>query len=401
MSQKQKTPLQLSLLFTLLAWSSAFYALWHQISLTSGTATETAFCNINSYVNCDAVALSPYANLFGLPLASLAMAFFACLFVLLAQLYFAYVDRNTDEVQKLAPLSFWMVIAALPVTTAYAVISLFLIKSLCISCLSIYLLHVLLLWSTWKFKKSQAITGKKLKFALPLSGGAMAAFAIIAGLNLLAPKFLNSSMASKQNQYDKSTLALYIARHLGNPQQNFDLSKAPTVGTESAPVTVVVFSDFQCPYCKLASSVVPTVARSYGDKVRIVYKDFPLSSECNAEMTHTGHPYACSAAKVARCVAQNLGNEAYQKASRALYDKQESLGVDTIKAIGKNAGLSDTQITECLTNLNIHEAIAADVREGAAAKVESTPSIFVNGRRLDSAVNPQILRMAIDHYLNR
>jgi len=394
-------PIQLAIVFALLAWAASFYALWHQTSLTTGAAAETAFCNINAYISCDTVALSPYATLLGMPLAAFAMAFYAVFLIVAVLLYFAETDKKGDEVKHRAK---WLVIlslAGLPAILYYAVVSLFVLKALCLSCTAIYVLHTAILVLSLKALKNAKRyepTGTLPLFSF--GSGTLITAAILVGLNLLAPKVIANSL-SQGPQIAESTLSLYVAQHLNNPQHTFSTDKSPSSGSAQAPITIVTFSDYQCPYCKLASTVIPAVTRAYGDKVRIVYKDYPLSSECNPSMTNSGHPYACQAAKVAKCALQNLGNEAYLTLSKSLYANQEKLGTDTIKSLAVQAGLSDAQITECLNSLPIHEAIVADVREGNAAGVEATPSIYVNGRRLESAVNPQILRMAIDHYLKR
>jgi protein-disulfide isomerase/uncharacterized membrane protein len=401
MSQKQKTPLQLAMLFSLLAWASAFYALWHQVSLTSGAMADSAFCNINSYISCDTVALSPYSMLFGVPLAAFAMAFYSVFLVLSVLVYFAEVDKRGDRVKNLASWLFIMSLAGLPVTLYYAVISIAVLKTLCLSCFAIYALHIILVVLSYKIKKnSRRFEPTNTLPVFSFSKGMIITFAVIAGVNLLSPKIVANSLRSGP-QMDTSTLSLYVAQHLNNPQFTFSDDGAAVSGPKDAPITIVTFSDYQCPYCKLAANVIPAVTRAYGDKVRIIYKDYPLSSECNPRMTHAGHPHSCQTAKLTRCALKNLGIEAYLKLSKSIYAKQERLGTDTIKALAVNAGLSDAQVSDCLTNLAIHEAIIADVNEGSAAGVEATPSIYVNGRRLESAVNPQILRMAIDHYLKR
>lgn len=401
MSQKQKAPVQLAILFSLIAWASAFYALWHQISLTSGAASESAFCNINAYINCDTVALSSYSMLLGFPLAALAMAFYSIFFIIAVMTYFAEVDKNGERVKNLADWLFVLALGGLPVTVYYAIVSVAVLESLCISCMMIYLVHMVLIILTYKIKKNARWLEPLSRMPFfSFSSGLLFLFAAVIGLNLLAPKVIASSMGNGP-QMDESTLSLYVAQHLNNPKHTFSAENAAVVGLETAPVTIVAFSDYQCPYCKLASNVIPAVTRAYGDRVRVIYKDYPLSSECNPGMTHAGHPYACQAAKLTKCALQTSGIDAYKKLSKSIFDHQEKLGTDRIKALALDSGLTESQISGCLTSLAIHDAIVADVAEGTAAGVDSTPSIYVNGRKLESAVNPQILRLTINHYLDK
>lgn len=395
MSNTEKKPVQLAILFSLIAWASGFYSLWHQLSLFTGTSEDAAFCNINNYINCDAVALSPYSTLLGLPLASLAMAFFASLVILFLLIYFAILDRNQKGSDNLISLTFWLSLLSLPVSLTYALISLLVIKSLCISCLVIYVMHISILACTFKLKKTSSSAFPSLRALTPSTAVAVL---VVAGLNLLSPKFVETSL-SGGNKIDNATASLYLARHLSNPQFSFSEANAAVTGSPDAKVVIVSFSDYQCPYCKIASNIIPTIARAYGSGVRLVYKDFPLNSACNPSMSGSGHPYACAAAKLAKCSLKNLGIDGYLKTSKQLYNSQATLGSDSISSIGKNVGLSDQQIESCSSSLEIHDEIVANTKEASAAKVESTPSIFINGRRLDAATNPQILRLTIEHYL--
>ena len=75
----------------------------------------------------------------------------------------------------------------------------------------------------------------------------------------------------------------------------------PSIGPKNAPVTIVEFSDFQCPFCRLGAFTMNTIQNRYPDKVRLVFRNFPLNSACNPSLDHVVHEFACDTAKAAVC----------------------------------------------------------------------------------------------------
>ncbi len=143
-------------------------------------------------------------------------------------------------------------------------------------------------------------------------------------------------------------------------------------GGAKAPVTIVEFSDYQCPFCKRAEDVVDQVMKTYGDKVRVVFRDFPL------EM----HPQARPAAEAANCAhAQGKFWEYHAK----LFANQTALGDDQLKAYAKDLGLDTAKFDKCLADKPFKAAIDKDVADGAKVGVSGTPAFFVNGRMLSGA----------------
>jgi len=163
---------------------------------------------------------------------------------------------------------------------------------------------------------------------------------------------------------------------------------APAKGPASAPVTIVEFSDFQCPYC---SRVVPTIDQAlatYGDQVRLVYRQFPLNI----------HPNAQKAAEASLC-ANEQGK--FWELHDAMFADQRALAVDQLKAKATGLGLDSAAFDSCLDSGKFAAKVAADVAAGAANGVNGTPAMFVNGRFLNGAVPFETLARLIDDELTR
>lgn len=141
-------------------------------------------------------------------------------------------------------------------------------------------------------------------------------------------------------------------------------------GPADAPVTVVEFSDFQCPACKSVAPVIDRLREAYPEQVRVVFRHFPLRSI---------HPQAQLAAEAATC-AREQREEAFWTMHDALFAGQSALGRDDLVARAGSLGLDEDTFVACLDGGSARAAVDTDVREGEQAGVNSTPSIFVNGR---------------------
>ena len=147
---------------------------------------------------------------------------------------------------------------------------------------------------------------------------------------------------------------------------------APSLGSRTAPITIVEFSDFQCPYCQKSAAVLKELRRLYGETLRVVYRDFPGPN----------HPFAQEAAEAAQCAGdQGLFWEYHDK----LFDRQTG-GTDWNHAeIARELGLQSDEFSTCLTTGRHREEVHKDLRDGLALGLTSTPTFFINGRPLVGA----------------
>jgi len=143
-------------------------------------------------------------------------------------------------------------------------------------------------------------------------------------------------------------------------------------GGVKAPVTIIEFSDYQCPFCKRAEDSVNKVMTTYGDKVRLVFRDYPLPM----------HSMARPASEAAACAnAQGKFWEYHAK----LFDNQTALQDDKLKQYAKDVGLDSAKFDECLAKKPHKEAIDKDIADGNKVGVNGTPAFFINGRMISGA----------------
>jgi len=172
------------------------------------------------------------------------------------------------------------------------------------------------------------------------------------------------------------------------------LEHQPERGPKDAKVTIVEYSDFQCPFCsRVYTTLENDVLKNYGDKVRFVFKNFPLSSI---------HPWAEDGAVASECAFQQ-GNDKFWAMYNGLFSKQSEINKDNLKdkssEIAKDAGMDVAKYQECFDGKKTLDDVKADTSEANALGVNSTPTFFINGRRLSGAQTPESFKQMIDQEL--
>lgn len=166
----------------------------------------------------------------------------------------------------------------------------------------------------------------------------------------------------------------------------------PSKGPDSARVTVVEFSDFECPHCREVHNVLQSVAAHY-PQVRIVFKDFPITEL---------HPWAQTAAIGARCAFQQ-SPAAFWKVHDLIFNNQDVISAanvwDQVTGFASQAGLDTDAFKACLSSPEAKQAVEANHADGVALNVNSTPTLFVNGRLLVGA-DLSTVEQFIDFELN-
>jgi len=166
----------------------------------------------------------------------------------------------------------------------------------------------------------------------------------------------------------------------------FKADPAMTRGPATAPVTVVEWSDYECPFCRRAQEVLQRLQGEFPDTVRFVFKDFPLRS----------HPNALPAALAARCAG---AQGRYWEYHDLLFVAQPDLSRDHLIAYARRLGLDAPAFTECLDTARFRDAVLADQREGREAGVRATPTFFINQRKIEGTLPLDDFRNAIKQAL--
>ena len=159
-------------------------------------------------------------------------------------------------------------------------------------------------------------------------------------------------------------------------------------GGSSAPVTIVEFSDYECPYCSRAENVVDQVMKKYGEKVRLVYRDYPLSFHKNAE----------TAAMGSEC-AEEQGK--FWEMHKAMFGNQQKLAATDLVETAGTIGLDKDKFKTCLDSGKFRPEVQKDFQDGQKAGVTGTPTFFINGVMIVGARDVASFSDIIDRELAR
>jgi protein-disulfide isomerase len=181
---------------------------------------------------------------------------------------------------------------------------------------------------------------------------------------------------------DRAKLRAAASRILGDPVA-IPIQGAPSKGPAAARITLVEFSDFECPYCSAASVKVEAVLKSYPNDIRLVYKQFPLPS----------HPHAKMAAAAA-LAAQAQGK--FWPMHDKLFAHHASLSPETISAIASEIGLDMARFRADMNSAPIRQTIDQDVADGDKLIVDSTPTFFINGKKYNGTLEMVVLKPILD-----
>ncbi len=165
-------------------------------------------------------------------------------------------------------------------------------------------------------------------------------------------------------------------------------AKGPSKGAATAKVTIVEFSDFQCPFCSKAEPSVDEVMKTYSDKVKVVFRHFPLDF----------HDKAFKAAEAAAC-AEDQGK--FWEFHKTLFANQGALAIEDLKTHAKTLGLDTAKFNECLDGGKMKTKVDADMAAAKAVGVNGTPAFFINGVMLSGAQPFEKFKEVIDAELAR
>jgi protein-disulfide isomerase len=228
--------------------------------------------------------------------------------------------------------------------------------------------------------------------------------ASIAGYDKIVVTFTGGGRSSNNDfliSKDRKTLAhletIDISQDL---MSKIDVKGRPVRGNAASKVTIINFDDFQCPFCsRMHATLFPNLFKAYGDRVKVIYKDYPLIEI---------HPWAMHAAIDGNCLAEQ-SNEAYWQYADYVHGNQKQVaGGNRAEAFlnldkaaqeqGAKYQLDQPKLAACMQKQD-ESAVRASMAEGDKLGVDSTPTLFVNGERLSGAIPEEEMRKIIDRAL--
>jgi protein-disulfide isomerase/uncharacterized membrane protein len=378
----------------------AVYLTNHYYELHSGfsSLTQNAVCEISATMSCNQVAMSSYSSLFGYPISLLASGglFATALLILWGTL------RKRPAYLGFALLgSGFMTVSGL----VYFGIMVGIIKTLCLFCLLLDACNIALTLGLWiylakttelrPFFKSLLQVPTFIKATLLGLGGFASCFYLL--LYGLEPNFFPKEQTATQKIVDE-ILAQPLIEVPIRPEH-------PQFGPTSAPITIVEFSDFQCPFCRVTAGQLANIKKKYQDQIRLVFKYFPLNEACNSLIKGAAHYAACEAARLAICMNQQ---GLFEPTYNALFENQETFPqtnfvAEFMPTLQKNIPTPvDLVLTKtCASSPETNRILLSDVQDGIDLKINGLPTALVNGYKTVGILRFEVWDLLIETLLKR
>jgi len=354
---------------------------WVHHQTTSSGGGYTSFCNVSTSINCDSVVTSRYGTLLHVPVSVWAIGFYVVLFALALRAAGAPSesrDRARADVLALA-------VAGTLFSAYLAVISAFVLKTLCLLCAGLYVVSVTALLTAFVQASplAEAMSRLRGRWAAVRSRPAISA-GVVGGIIavLLLSGWIGAQTRLTRDQVFRSN-PQFFDWYTSQPVIDTPIAGGHSQGPEKAPIQLIEFSDFECPHCAQAYVALKDLLSRYQSQVRFTHHYFPLSSDCNETISQKGHEHACHAAIAADCAGKQ---DKFSPYVNLLFANQDNLDDKSLVGYAKQVGLDTSAFEKCMASPEAAEQVSNDVKEGIKAGVRSTPTFFINNRKIEGNI---------------
>ena len=337
-----------------------------------------SFCSVSNLIDCDGVAKTNYSLFLGIPLAIWGVILYTVL------LFLTYVDKINEKLNLVIlkvfknPKSYIATLGLFSFccSMVLACISIFEIKKICILCFVTYFIDLIIAFCA----KSKGFFIEDIKnTAIDFFEGAkkyFILFLIVCATGIGFLYYMSTSLVMSPNLRDMKSF-----KEFQDLKTNIYAIKGNTLGNPDGEIVIYIYSDFMCPFCKIANTMMHKLAKEEKDVV-VYHINFPLDSECNPALKQSMHPGACLLATYA-LAAERQG--AYWDMASAIYDKlpmteEEILNLADIVNINKEQLKRDAHSEDVASDLS--KQIAKAMNFG----IKGTPTMVIDGIEHKSAL---------------
>ncbi len=359
-----------------------------------------SYCVISDRINCDLVNASSYSEFLGVPIAWWGLLFYGIVGVFAI---IAIVSRR--DRRDIITIAWLMSVAGLFYCAFLAYITFFILETVCLECLGMYVATIALAIAL--FIALRIPLGGVVRFVIDY---VRAVFgrpshlefkpriwknALIIALVYLVGWVAIAQVQAKEGAGRRRMSVAEMVRAF-NLQSEHEIEIDPNWavwGNPNAKVTIVEFSEYQCPFCRLSAFHVKPYLQEFKNDIRYYFVNYPLDSTCNARMAHQMHPLACFAAEAAICV-ENKGK--FWSFHDELFRNQRGLTREFILNEAERIGGYDRdELVACMSSPEVAERIQNDLAVGQKIYVSGTPTLFLNNRKLTRWRDKDFLRTIV------
>lgn len=336
-------------------------------------------CAVSDEVNCETVARSPYSVFLGAPVSAWGMLGYTLIGVFAA---WGVSQKRLHEKWPFGILNV-LVLGAAAASLVLGYISFTKIDSVCLFCMSLYLLNtiltVLLVYTSVRHRIHPVfafVQDLSAFFKRPVLLVATAVPFTGAALGLM---FAVTPYWQRPGWNDLPDLKTGV-----------DASGIHWIGAEFPLLTIVEFSDYQCPFCRHAHRDIRMTAGKFPKDVRLLHRHFPLDNACNPNIPRAFHAFACTFSRAAVCAGEQ---DKFWEMNDALFSIQDSISAANINVehLSVELGLDRSQFLSCLNKKETPRAISVDIAEGERLQLAGTPTFFVNGQAFEGGISETVI----------
>jgi len=371
------------------------------VALLMGEIKSGPLCGADGGLGCQSVASGPYSSLLGLPLATWGAIFYSAL----ALLGIGGVIFWRDSGRVFLRWAFCLAVLGFAFDLYLAYTMVFRIQAVCWLCVSTYVINfviiLMLVKSVWQEPKPRAplraifpgtkdAQGIDLYYRNAIKGLLIGGILLASVVGVAGSQFLSKSLTGDdrarleklKGQLSKQKLKAVVA------------DNRPVMGSDDGPVTVVEFSDFLCPYCAKASKYLKLAEAGNHDTARFIFRHYPLDSSCNRGVSSTIHPGACLLAEGSVCAHEQNRFWEYHDIA---FETKGKISQPVVMDIASEIGLDLSEFKSCLNSGRGLKVVREDINAAVKAGVNSTPTLFVNGRKLRGVPKPWMLNEILQY----
>ena len=203
----------------------------------------------------------------------------------------------------------------------------------------------------------------------------------------------SASQTPKDEAGDAPLMSFEVKTEDGNIKTLKTRANDAWKGNPNAKVAIVEFADFQCGYCKRASSELKRVHQAYKDDVVFIFKHFPMSPTCNPGVNNNKHRYACSAAIASVCAKEQ---QKFWPFHDLAFKNQHQLKTEHLRSYAEAVGMDVVEFDRCVRNPDVHQQVRMDGEHGASLDIHGTPRVYINGKLYRAGTSAQQYARAVE-----
>jgi protein-disulfide isomerase/uncharacterized membrane protein len=316
-----------------------------------------SLCDISNFFNCDAATYSKLSNVAGVPISFFGFVV-GVLFLFTSLMPGEALEETASAVSKYNFIG----------CVGLFVFSLGALGSLCPFCTLYYALSGIAAYLLWKHGIDSWVPDVKVT-------------AFWGVLLLAGSAFMYQTTKGKEDTSSKLSASI-VQQFRALPTLGEPDAESPYkihMATEKwidAPIRITVFSDFQCPFCKVVAEQIPQLVRRYSDKINVQYMFYPLDAKCNSNVKGRFHQSACDAAVIAACDPKK-----FVAVHDDIFANQDKLDGGALTDVAKRHGLAG-----CLERKELTDTVIGMINQGGKFNVKSTPTLIVNGKKIEGTI---------------